>query len=79
MNLLILGDVMGASGRKAISNKLPDLILLDRNMPQISGDECIRILKADSLWKNIPVLFLTAQVALLSDQCISLLEKDFLQ
>ena len=26
MNLLILGDVMGASGRKAVSNKLPDLI-----------------------------------------------------
>ena len=26
MNLLILGDVMGASGRKALSNKLPDLI-----------------------------------------------------
>ena len=44
-------------------NKLPDLILLDRNMPQISGDECIRILKADSLWKTIPVLFLTAQVS----------------
>ena len=26
MNLLILGDIMGASGRKALSNKLPDLI-----------------------------------------------------
>ena len=26
MNLLILGDVMGASGRKALYNKLPDLI-----------------------------------------------------
>ena len=26
MNLLILGDVMGASGRSALSNKLPDLI-----------------------------------------------------
>ena len=26
MNLLILGDVMGASGRKALSKKLPDLI-----------------------------------------------------
>ena len=26
MNLLILGDVVGASGRKALSNKLPDLI-----------------------------------------------------
>ena len=44
-------------------SNLPDLILLDRNMPQITGDECIRILKADSLWKTIPVLFLTAQVS----------------
>ena len=26
MNLLILGDVVGASGRKALYNKLPDLI-----------------------------------------------------
>ena len=44
-------------------SNLPDLILLDRNMPQITGDECIRILKADSLWYTIPVLFLTAQVS----------------
>ena len=26
MNILILGDIMGASGRKALSDKLPDLI-----------------------------------------------------
>ena len=26
MNLLILGDIMGASGRKALSNKLPGII-----------------------------------------------------
>ena len=26
MNLLILGDIMGASGRKALSNKLTELI-----------------------------------------------------
>ena len=26
MNLLILGDIMGASGRKALFNKLPGLI-----------------------------------------------------
>ena len=44
-------------------SNLPDLILLDRNMPQITGDECIRILKADSLWNTIPVLFLTAQIS----------------
>jgi len=40
---------------------LPDVIVLDRNMPNMSGDECIRILKQDDDWKNIPVLFLTAQ------------------
>ena len=40
---------------------LPDTIVLDRNMPNMSGDECIRILKQDDNWKKIPVLFLTAQ------------------
>ena len=46
-----------------LPSNLPDLILLDRNMPHVTGDECIRILKADTHWKNIPVLFLTAQVS----------------
>ena len=40
---------------------LPDVIVLDRNMPHMSGDECIRILKKDPQWQRIPVLFLTAQ------------------
>lgn len=39
----------------------PDVILLDRNMPVLSGDECIRVLKSDAQWRLIPVLFLTAQ------------------
>ncbi|MEO5364426.1 MAG: response regulator [Magnetococcus sp. DMHC-8] len=39
----------------------PDVIVLDRNMPVLSGDECIRVLKADEQWRVIPVLFLTAQ------------------
>ena len=30
MNLLILGDIMGASGRKALSNKLPELIKINK-------------------------------------------------
>ncbi|MEO5350083.1 MAG: response regulator [Magnetococcus sp. YQC-3] len=39
----------------------PDVIVLDRNMPTLSGDECIRVLKADEQWRLIPVIFLTAQ------------------
>lgn len=42
-------------------NELPDIIILDRNMPNMTGDECIRILKLDENWRLIPVLFLTAQ------------------
>ena len=30
MNLLILGDVMGAAGRKALSSKLPNLIKINK-------------------------------------------------
>jgi adenylate cyclase len=41
--------------------ELPDVIILDRNMPNMTGDECIQILKFDEIWQLIPVLFLTAQ------------------
>ena len=44
-----------------MNHELPDVIVLDRNMPNMSGDECIRILKKDNQWQRIPVLFLTAQ------------------
>ena len=44
-----------------LPQNLPDVIVLDRNMPNMSGDECIRILKKDENWQKIPVLFLTAQ------------------
>src|SRR5664279_4121981 len=46
---------------KSPLDRLPDVILLDRNMPRVSGDACIRILKSDPVWQTIPVIFLTAQ------------------
>lgn len=39
--------------------KLPDLILLDILMPKVDGYEVLKIIKKDSLIKNIPVLLLT--------------------
>ncbi len=39
----------------------PDLILLDVNMPGLDGYETCRRLKADARWREVPVLFLTAQ------------------
>lgn len=41
------------------SKTVPDLIILDRNMPHLTGDEVIRILKSDEIWRQIPILILT--------------------
>jgi len=38
---------------------LPDIILLDLNMPKISGIEFLKILKADQVLKYIPTIILT--------------------
>ncbi len=38
---------------------LPDIILLDLNMPRMSGIEFLTILKADDRWKYLPTVILT--------------------
>jgi len=40
---------------------VPDLILLDVNMPEMNGYEAIKLLKADPRFLDIPVIFLTAK------------------
>jgi putative two-component system response regulator len=44
---------------KLLQRATPDLILLDVEMPEISGYEAIKLLKNDSSTQNIPVIFLT--------------------
>lgn len=40
-------------------NNLPDIILLDLNMPKINGIEFLKILKNDETLKYIPTIILT--------------------
>lgn len=40
-------------------DELPDIILLDLNMPKINGIEFLKILKGDHILKHIPTIILT--------------------
>src|SRR4051812_23702478 len=48
---------------KFISASLPDLILLDLNMPRIDGKKFLEAVKGDSKTKAIPVVILTSSGA----------------
>lgn len=39
----------------------PDLLILDLNMPDVDGFEVCKRLRLDSRWRNLPIVFLTAQ------------------
>jgi len=44
-----------------LENNMPDMILLDIDMPEMNGYEAIKVLKAKNETKDIPVIFLTAK------------------
>jgi len=44
-----------------LENVIPDLILLDIEMPEINGYEAIKKLKSDPRYSDIPVIFLTSK------------------
>jgi adenylate cyclase len=58
---VVLEAMNGADSLKIVSEQMPDLILLDVNMPGMSGFEVCKQLKADDTTRTIPVIMLTAQ------------------
>jgi putative two-component system response regulator len=52
----------GETALKFLSNNMADLILLDYNMPGMSGFDVLEALQADPKLREIPVIFLTGSV-----------------
>lgn len=50
----------GGAGLVRAQELLPDVIVLDVGLPDMSGFEVCRLLKADTRTSRIPVIFLTA-------------------
>ena len=56
--VLVAGD--GEKGCEAAAKEMPDLILMDLEMPVVDGWEATRRLKADPATRGIPVIGLSA-------------------
>jgi two-component system cell cycle response regulator DivK len=57
-----LEAVTGEEGVKVAKEKVPDLVLMDIQLPGINGIEAFRQIRADTKTARIPVVALTASV-----------------
>ena len=59
-------DAIGASdgpeGLEVMRKTKPDLILLDKEMPQMNGDEVALLVKGDKEFQHIPIIMISADV-----------------
>ena len=53
--------ISGEQALQFLEKRIPDLILLDINMPVMDGKETLTRIKENPVWSNIPVIFLTAK------------------
>ena len=72
LNLKLVRDVLGHAGYRVLEagdaergialarDEMPDLILMDIQLPGIDGVEALRRLRADDVTTSIPVVALTA-------------------
>ena len=61
------------------NNQIPDIILLDIMMPEMSGWEVYDKLKEDITWRNIPVMFLTARTDRIARNAGKFLGNDYIE
>jgi putative two-component system response regulator len=94
MNVMIMEEILkddylvltANDGKQALDvlrneKRLPKIILLDVQMPEMNGREMFEILKADDVLKSIPVIFITAdndsETELLTAGAVDFIRKPF--
>ena len=46
-----------------LAGKLPDLLILDINMPEVSGLDMLEFLRRRPEWKDLPIIMLSSEAA----------------
>ena len=61
------------------SGHIPDLILLDVMMPEMSGWKTFDLIKENESWRDIPIIFLTARTDNIAKNAGEFLADDFIE
>jgi DNA-binding response OmpR family regulator len=70
------------SGKKCLEflqTEIPDLILMDIMMPEMSGWKTFDKIKENNAWKNIPIIFLTARTDRVAKNAGGFLGEDYIE
>jgi putative two-component system response regulator len=71
------------SGQKCLeilqNDLIPDVILLDIMMPEMSGWETLNRIKENASWRDIPIIFLTARTDDTARNAGSFLAEDYIE
>ena len=59
----IFSENEGAKALAVIRSVVPDLLIMDVNMPDANGAEIANHVKSDPLLRHLPILFLTGNVS----------------
>ena len=68
----------GALGFERVKSENPDLVLLDLNIPTLSGKQLCMALKSDEELRKIPVIILSASTENLSQRALEIRADDYL-
>jgi len=75
----VIGAESGGKCLELLEVEMPDLILLDIMMPEMSGWETYDRIKENEVWRKIPLVFLTARTDKIARDAGDFLGEDYIE